>query len=57
MDPRQRVKEPEYVQQPQHYGDDYNAVENRLYGSLHGDEAIYQPQQDTHHYQNFQKLN
>jgi hypothetical protein len=57
VNPGQRVKEPEYVQKPQHYGNDHNAVENGLDGSLHGDKPIHQPQQDADYDENFQELN
>ena len=30
---------------------------NTLDGSLHGNEAVHQPQEDTHHDENFQQLN
>jgi hypothetical protein len=51
------VKEPENIQEPQNYGNDHDAVQNGLDGPLHGNEAIHQPQEDTHHDQNFQQLN
>jgi hypothetical protein len=57
MDPGQRVKESENIQQPQNDGDNHDAVQDGLDRSLHGDEAIHQPQQDTHHDENFQELN
>jgi hypothetical protein len=57
VDPGQRVKQPENIQQPQNHGDDDDAVQNGLDGALHGDEAIHQPQEYAHHDENFQELN
>jgi hypothetical protein len=54
---RKGVKEPKNIQEPQNYGNDYDAVQNGLNCPLHGDEAIHQPQEDTHHDQNFKQLN
>jgi len=51
------VKQSKNIQQPQNHGNHYDAVQNSLDGSLHGDEAIHQPQKNTHHDQNFQELN
>jgi hypothetical protein len=51
------VEESKDVQEPQNHGNDHNAVQNRLDLSLHGDEAIHQPQENTYHNQNFQELN
>jgi hypothetical protein len=51
------MKQPEDIQQPQDDCDDYDAIQNGLDRSLHGDEAIHQPQQDTNYNENFQQLN
>jgi hypothetical protein len=48
------MKQPEHVQQPQNDRNDHNAVQNGFDRSLHWDEAIHQPQQDSYHNQNFQ---
>jgi hypothetical protein len=50
------MKESKSVEQPHNYGNHYYAVQNRLDGRLHGDEAIHQPQQDTDYHQNFYRL-
>jgi hypothetical protein len=51
------MKEPEDIQDPQNHGNHHDAVQDGLDGGLHGDEAIHQPQQNAHYYQNFQELN
>jgi hypothetical protein len=51
------MKQPENIQEPQDDGDDYDAVQDGFDRSLHGDEAIHQPQENTHHDENFQELN
>jgi hypothetical protein len=53
----QGVKQSKNIQQPQNDGDDYHAVQDGLDLSLHGDEAIHQPQEDTYYDQNFEELN
>jgi len=51
------MKQTENIQEPQNYGDNHDAVQNGLDGSLHGNEAIHQPQKNPHHDENFQELN
>jgi hypothetical protein len=51
-----RVEQSKYVQKPQHHSDDHDAVQDRLNGGLHRNEPIDQPQEDTHHDQNFDEL-
>jgi len=48
------MKQPEDIQQPQDDCDDYDAIQNGLDRSLHGNEAIHQPQQDAHYNENLQ---
>ena len=50
------MKQSKYIQQPQNHGNDHDAIQNRLDGSLHWNETIHQPQQDTHYDENFQNL-
>jgi hypothetical protein len=50
------MKQPKNIQQPKHYGDHDDAVQNRFNAPLHRDESIDQPQQDTHNNQNFHQL-
>jgi len=50
------VKQPENIQQPQNHGNDNNAAQDGLDGSLHGNEAIHQPQEYAHYYENFEEL-
>jgi hypothetical protein len=45
------------VEQPQNYEDYYQAVQDRFDGCLHGNEGVDQPQENTHHDENFKKLN
>jgi len=49
MNPGQRTEQSKNIQQPQNHGDDYHAIQNGLNGSLHWDESIYQPQENTYH--------
>jgi hypothetical protein len=51
------MKQPEYIQEPQNHCDDYDTVQNRFNGSLHGNEAVHEPQKNTHHDENFKELN
>ena len=46
------MKQSKHIQEPHHYSDDYDCIQDGLYRSLHWYEAIDQPQQDTHHDQN-----
>jgi hypothetical protein len=48
-----RVEQSENIQEPQNHGDYYDAIQNRFDGSLHWNKAIYQPQENTHHDENF----
>jgi hypothetical protein len=57
VDPGKRMKQSKNIHDPQNHGYDHDTIQNRLDGSLHWDEAIHQPQEDTHHDQNFQELN
>jgi hypothetical protein len=49
VNPRQGLKEAEDIQDPENDRNHNNAIQDGLDGSLHGDEAIHQPQQNTHH--------
>jgi hypothetical protein len=51
------MKQPENIQQPQDDCNDHDAIEDGLNRALHGDEAIHEPQEDTHHDENFEQLN
>jgi hypothetical protein len=57
VDVGQGMKQPENVQQPQDDRNDHDAIQNGLDRSLHGDEAIHEPQQDSCYDENFQYLN
>jgi hypothetical protein len=50
------MHEPKDIQQPQHHGDGYHGIQDRLYGACHGDEAIHQPQEDSDNDQNQDNL-
>jgi hypothetical protein len=50
------MEEPKNVQDPQNDGNHYDAIQDRLDGPLHGNEAIHQPEEDAHYDENFQKL-
>jgi hypothetical protein len=41
------MKESKYIQEPQHYANDNDGVQDRLDASCHGNETIHQPQEDT----------
>jgi hypothetical protein len=57
VDSGKGIKESKNIQDPQNHGNDHDAVQDRFDGSLHGNEAIHQPQEDTHHDENFEQLN
>jgi hypothetical protein len=44
------------IKQPQNHCDNYNTIQNGFDGSLHGDESVYQPQENTYNDQNFENL-
>ena len=56
MNSGERVKESERVQKPQNNGNDDDAIQNRLDGSLHWDESVYRPEENTYNDQNFENL-
>ena len=41
------VEQSKYIQEPQHYANDYDGVQDRLDAAGHGDETIHQPQEDA----------
>jgi hypothetical protein len=43
------LEETKYFQKPQNDGNHYNAIQNALDLTLHGDEAVYQPQQHANY--------
>src|SRR5580692_5704127 len=45
----QVTKQSEYLQEPQNHGDHYNAVQDSLDLTLHGNEAVNQPHQHSDH--------
>src|SRR6185295_10843124 len=57
VDSGKGMKQSENIQQPENHGDYHDAVQDRLDGRLHRNEAVHQPQQNTYHDQNFQDLN
>jgi hypothetical protein len=48
------MKQPKDIQQPQDDRNDNDAIQNGLDRSLHGNEAIHQPQQDANYNEYFQ---
>jgi hypothetical protein len=46
------TKKPKYIQEPQHHNDHNNSIQNGLNRSLHGNESVNQPEQNTHDDQN-----
>jgi hypothetical protein len=46
-DSREGVEQSKYVEEPQHYANDDDSVQDRLDASGHGDETIHQPQQNA----------
>jgi hypothetical protein len=57
VDPGNGMEQSKDITEPEDHGNHHDAVQNRFNRALHGNKAIYQPQQDPHHDQNFQKLN
>jgi hypothetical protein len=55
--PGDGMKESKNIQEPQDHANHHNGVQNRLDGRCHWDEAIHQPQKDSHHDQDFHYLN
>jgi hypothetical protein len=53
---REGIEEPENIQEPENYGDYYYRVQDRLDCSLHGNEAVDQPQDYSYHDQNHHYL-
>jgi hypothetical protein len=41
--------EPEYLQEPNDYGDDYNGIEDSFDLPLHGDKAVDKPHQNANY--------
>ena len=56
MNPGQRMEQSKNIQQPRDHCDHYSAIQNGFDGSLHWDESVHQPQEDTHNNQNFEYL-
>jgi hypothetical protein len=50
------MEESEDIQDPQDYSDNHYAIQDRLDRSLHGDEAVHQPQEETYYDKNFHHL-
>jgi hypothetical protein len=51
VDAGKRMQNSENVEKPQDCGDYYHSIQNGLYGALHGDEVIHQPEQNSHYHQ------
>ena len=45
------MKNPKNIQEPQHYSDDRDGVQDGLDGSCHRDETVYQPKENPNHNQ------
>jgi hypothetical protein len=45
------------IQQPQNYSNDDDAIQDRFDGSLHWEETVYEPQQDSYYDQRHDNLN
>ena len=56
MNPGQRMEQSKNIQQPQNHGDDYDTIQNGFDGSLHWDESVYHPEENTHDNQNFENF-
>jgi hypothetical protein len=56
MNPGKRMEQSKNVHQPQNYCNDYDAIQNGFDGSLHWDESVYHPQENTYNDQNFENL-
>jgi len=46
------TKKSKYIQEPEHHNDHNNGIQNGLNRSLHGNESVNQPEQNTHDDQN-----
>jgi len=51
------MEQSKYVEEPQNDANNHHRVQYRLDTACHGDEAIHQPQQDTHDDQGYENLN
>jgi hypothetical protein len=49
VDTREGVEQSKYVEEPQHYDNDHDCVQDRLDAACHRDETIHQPQEDTNY--------
>jgi hypothetical protein len=49
--PGKIVKSSKNIQDPQRRTNDYDRIQNRLNGVLHGDESIHQPEHKTDHHE------
>jgi hypothetical protein len=56
VDMGEGVEKSENIQQPKHDGDDHHCIQDGFNRSLHGDEAVDQPEQKSDHDQNYEYL-
>jgi hypothetical protein len=51
VDPGEVTDDSKNIQEPQDDDNDHNGIQNRFYGSRHGDEAVDDPKSHTDHNQ------
>jgi hypothetical protein len=51
------MEDPKDIEQPQGHADDHDSVEDRLDGSLHGDETIDEPKKHAYNDESDNNLN
>jgi hypothetical protein len=49
MHPGEGMKESKDIQEPQDYKNDHDSIQDRLDGSCHRNEAVDEPEKNTHH--------
>jgi hypothetical protein len=57
MDGGELTENTKNAQEPQNHGNDHDGIQNRLYGTRHGDEPVDEPEKNTHHDQDHYHLN
>jgi len=51
------MENPKNIQEPQNYENDRDGIQDRLDGSCHRDETVYQPEEYSNHDQNQEYVN
>jgi len=56
-DPGEGMENPKNIQEPQNYENDRDGIQDRLDGSCHRDETVYQPEENPNHDQDQEDVN